>query len=68
MHVFLAVIDGIVDFPRTRAWLPDKPDAEFLQPDAIAETYFGIATQPSNCWTFEFNVIPGPVMGTMATV
>mmetsp|Transcript_11166 Transcript_11166/g.25453 ORF Transcript_11166/g.25453 Transcript_11166/m.25453 type:complete len:256 (-) Transcript_11166:79-846(-) len=68
VHVFLVIIDGIVDLPRTREMMPKKPDNEFLNPDAIADTYFAVATQPSSCWTFEINVIPGSVMGTMATV
>jgi len=68
IHVFYGIIDGIVDMPMTRSWMPDKPDNEFISPAAIADTYFAVASQPSNCWTFEFNVIPGPVMGTMATV
>mmetsp|Transcript_36832 Transcript_36832/g.70841 ORF Transcript_36832/g.70841 Transcript_36832/m.70841 type:complete len:239 (-) Transcript_36832:41-757(-) len=68
IHVFYSIIDGIVDTPTTRSWMPDKPDIEFCSPAAIADTYFAVANQPSNCWTFEFNIIPGPIMGSMATV
>merc|ERR1712226_816030 len=39
IHVFHVIIDGIVDQPRTHAWLPDKPQDQFLKPAAIADTY-----------------------------
>ena len=67
IHVFHAIIDGIVDQPRTHAWMPKKPDEEFLNPDAIASTYYSIAQQPASCWTFEFNVGPAPVSPDMVT-
>merc|ERR1712087_816614 len=37
IHVFHVVIDGIVDMPKTRLWMENKPDDEFMQPTAIAE-------------------------------
>ena len=67
IHVFHAIIDGIVDQPRTHAWMPKKPANEFINPDAIAETYYNIAHQSPSCWTFEFNVGPGSVSADMAT-
>ncbi len=68
IHVAHVVIDGIVDMPKTRAWCPDKPDAEFLDPNAIAETYFAIAKQPASCWTQEINVAPAAIAPTIASI
>lgn len=68
IHVFHAIIDGIVDQPRTHAWMPDKPHDEFLNPDSIANTYWNIAQQDRSCWTFEFNVGPSPVSADMLTI
>ena len=67
IHVFHAIIDGVVDQPRTHAWLPNKPAEEFINPDAIANTYFHISQQPPSCWTFEFSVGPGSVSTDMVT-
>jgi NAD(P)-dependent dehydrogenase (short-subunit alcohol dehydrogenase family) len=38
IHVSLIVVDGVVDLPRTRQRLPDKPDAFFVRPDDVAAT------------------------------
>jgi len=68
IHVFHVIIDGIVDQPRTHAWMPNKPDAEFMKPTAIAETYWAMANQPKSCWGFEINLMAGPCYGTMASI
>lgn len=68
VHVFHVVIDALVDQPRTHAWMPSKPDDEFISPREIAETYFTLANQPRSCWAFEINLVPGAVMGSMATI
>lgn len=68
VHVFMAVIDGVVDIPTSRQRMPNKPDNEWLSPAAIADTYFSVASQPASCWTTEINVVPGAVMGSMATI
>jgi len=58
IHVALFIIDGVIDLPRTRKMLPDKPDTFFLKPDEIAETVFHVACQPKSAWTFETDLRP----------
>lgn len=58
IHVALVIIDGVVDLPRTRARLPDKPDDFFLQPDAVATAVFQLSQQPRSAWSFEMDVRP----------
>eukprot|EP00928_Gymnodinium_smaydae_P044122 TRINITY_DN29453_c0_g1_i2.p1 TRINITY_DN29453_c0_g1~~TRINITY_DN29453_c0_g1_i2.p1 ORF type:complete len:276 (-),score=50.67 TRINITY_DN29453_c0_g1_i2:144-857(-) len=68
VHVFHVVIDGIIDQPRTHAWMPQKPAEEFMSPSDIAETYWAMANQPRSCWGFEINLMAGPCCGSMATI
>lgn len=68
VHVFHIVIDGIVDEPRTRQWMPNKPDGEFLQPRDIADVYWSMANQPKSCWGFEMNVMANPCCASMANI
>lgn len=49
IHVFYVIIDGQIG---------DSSDGSKLHPDAIAETYFNLASQPKNCWTFEMDIRP----------
>jgi NAD(P)-dependent dehydrogenase (short-subunit alcohol dehydrogenase family) len=58
IHVALIVIDGVVDLPRTRARMPDKPDAFFVAPDDVAATAAWLAAQPRSAWTFELEARP----------
>ena len=58
IHVALIVIDAVVDLPRTRQNMPDKPDDFFIQPDDIASTAVSLAKQPPSAWTFEAIVRP----------
>lgn len=58
IHVALVVIDGVIDIPRTREMMPDKPDDYFLQPDAIAEVFYQLSQQDKSAWTFEIDVRP----------
>jgi len=58
IHVALVVIDGVIDIPRTRSFLKDKPDEFFLKADAIADTVYHLATQDRSAWTFELDVRP----------
>lgn len=36
IHVSYAVIDGVIDIPKTKAWLNDVPDAK-ISPDAVSD-------------------------------
>jgi NAD(P)-dependent dehydrogenase (short-subunit alcohol dehydrogenase family) len=56
IHVVLVIIDGLIDIPRSREMFPEKPDSFFLQPKAIAETYYNLSTQHDSAWTFEVDL------------
>lgn len=58
IHVAYVVLDGVVDLPRTRRAMPDKPDEFFLKPDAIAESVLALVRQPPQAWTFELDLRP----------
>lgn len=58
IHVSLIVIDGVVDLPRTRQRLPDKPDSFFVRPDDVAATAAFLVGQPRSAWTFELEARP----------
>src|SRR5690606_33082306 len=58
VHVAYVVIDGVIDMPLTRKLMPDAPQESFLSPDAIAETYWQIASQDRSAWTFELDLRP----------
>ena len=58
IHVALIVVDAVVDLPRTRAMMSDKPDDFFMKPDDMAATALWLARQPRSAWTFEADVRP----------
>lgn len=58
IHVSYVIIDGVINLERTRAWLPDKPDEFFMDPDQIAESVYFLTQQPSQAWTFELDLRP----------
>jgi NAD(P)-dependent dehydrogenase (short-subunit alcohol dehydrogenase family) len=58
IHVALVIIDGVVDLPRTRAWMKDKPDDFFVKPDALAEVAYHLTTQDESAWSFEVEARP----------
>lgn len=58
IHVAYVVIDGVIDLPRTREAMPDKPDDFFLDADAIAESVHFLTRQPRSAWTFELDLRP----------
>ena len=60
IHVALVVIDGVVDLPRTRARLPDKPDDFFVQPDGVLADIVPrwLVDQPRTAWSFEVEARP----------
>jgi NAD(P)-dependent dehydrogenase (short-subunit alcohol dehydrogenase family) len=58
VHVALIIVDGVVDLPKARAFMSDKPDEFFIQPDAIAETAYRLTTQPASAWSFEVEARP----------
>ena len=58
IHVCLIVVDGVVDLPRTRARMTDKPDDFFIAPDDLADTAFQLTRQPRSAWSFEVEARP----------
>ncbi|MFN3197162.1 MAG: SDR family NAD(P)-dependent oxidoreductase [Bradymonadia bacterium] len=58
VHVFYAIIDGMIDLPKTRQMMPDAPEDFFLKPDEIAAAYVQVAHQPQSAWTFELDLRP----------
>ena len=58
IHVAVVIIDGVVDLPRTRQAMPDKPDSFYVQPDAVAATAYWLSQQPSSAWAFELEARP----------
>lgn len=58
VHVSHAIIDGVIDIPRTKEYMKDAgPDAK-ISPDAIADTYWHLHTQPRSAFVFEVDVRP----------
>ena len=58
VHVAHVNIDGMVELPRYKAMMPDKPDGFFLKPAAIADTYWALHEQDSSAWTHEMDLRP----------
>ncbi len=58
IHVGLVVIDGVVDLPRTRERMPDKPESFFVRPDEVAATVHWLTQQPRSAWSFEVEARP----------
>jgi NADP-dependent 3-hydroxy acid dehydrogenase YdfG len=58
IHVSYVIVDGVIDIPRTRRMLPDRPDDFFLGPDEIAEAVWFLTQQDESAWTFELDLRP----------
>ena len=58
IHVALIMVDGVVDLPRTRERMPDKPDSFFIKPDDVAEIGFRLTQQRPSAWSFEVEARP----------
>jgi NAD(P)-dependent dehydrogenase (short-subunit alcohol dehydrogenase family) len=56
IHVAHFIIDGGIKSAR-RTEPADRPDS-MLDPDAIAESYLHVLTQPRNAWTWELELRP----------
>ncbi|KAI0517385.1 NAD(P)-binding protein [Xylaria bambusicola] len=59
VHIAHAIIDGIIDVPRTSGYT-GKGDVEDwkLKPEAIAESYWHLHTQPRTAFTQELDMRP----------
>ena len=58
IHVSLIIVNSVVDLPRSRAFMKDKPDDFFISPDAVAATAFHLTTQDPSAWSFEVEARP----------
>lgn len=58
IHVSLIIVDGVVDLPRTRRMMPDKPDSFFVRPSGVAETAYRLTCQDPSAWSFEVEARP----------
>lgn len=58
IHVSLVIVDGVVDLPRTRRMMPDKPDSFFIKPSGVAETAYRLTCQDPSAWSFEVEARP----------
>jgi NAD(P)-dependent dehydrogenase (short-subunit alcohol dehydrogenase family) len=58
IHVSYVIVDGMIDLPRTRRMLSDKPDEFFINPDHVAESVSFLTRQQPSAWTFELDVRP----------
>ena len=67
IHVAHIVVDASVDAPDTlgkllgdkfEAYKAMKGEDGVIDPASLAETYWHLAHQPRNCWTFEIDVRP----------
>jgi NAD(P)-dependent dehydrogenase (short-subunit alcohol dehydrogenase family) len=58
VHVSHAIIDGVIDIPRTADWMKEAgPDAK-ISADAIADQYWYLHTQPRSAWVWEIDMRP----------
>lgn len=58
IHVALIIVDGVVDLPRTREWMKDKPDDFFVKPSGVADLASALVLQDKSAWTFEAEARP----------
>ncbi|KAF5664460.1 7-alpha-hydroxysteroid dehydrogenase [Fusarium heterosporum] len=59
VHIAHAVIDGVIDIPRTKGWAANNgvEDGK-ISPDAIAEAYWNLHTQHRSAFTQEIDIRP----------
>lgn len=58
IHIALIIVDGVVDLPRTRQMMPEKPQSFFIQPDDVADSAYHLTQQPRSAWSFEIEARP----------
>ena len=58
IHVALVIVDGVIDMPRSRSLMPDRPDEHFMSPDHIADAFWFLSQQKTTAWTFELDLRP----------
>jgi len=58
IHVAHVVIDGQINTPQVKRSNPNRDDEEFLDPDAIADSYWHLIEQDRSSWTLELDLRP----------
>ncbi|KAK4574560.1 hypothetical protein LTR86_001401 [Recurvomyces mirabilis] len=58
IHVAHAIIDGVIDIPRTKDWLKDMPPEAKIGADDIAQSYWDLHLQSKRCFTNEIDIRP----------
>ena len=58
VHVAYVNIDGAIDMPVVRQFLPHLADEDLLRPAAIADAFWFVAHQDRSAWTHELDVRP----------
>uniref|UniRef100_A0A093V915 Putative oxidoreductase n=1 Tax=Talaromyces marneffei PM1 TaxID=1077442 RepID=A0A093V915_TALMA len=57
VHVAHVIIDGVIDIPRTKGYVFEHEDAK-ISPDAIADSYWFLHTQPRTTFSYELDLRP----------
>lgn len=58
VHVAYVNVDGAIDMPTVRQFLPNLQDEDLLKPAAIADTFWFLAHQDRSAWSHEIDVRP----------
>ena len=58
IHVAHVVIDGQILTPQAKEAYPDRDEETFLDPDAMADSYWHLVEQDRSAWTLELDVRP----------
>jgi len=58
VHVAYVNVDGAIDMPTVRQFLPNLKDEDLLKPSAIADTFWFLAHQDPSAWSNEIDVRP----------
>ncbi|KAF2716021.1 NAD(P)-binding protein [Polychaeton citri CBS 116435] len=59
IHVAHAIIDGVIDIPRTKGWFTDKDPLTYkIGADDIAESYWQLHAQSKRAFTNEIDIRP----------
>jgi len=58
IHVAYVNVDGGIDMPLLRKFMPDAKDEDLLKPSAIADAFWFLAHQDRSAWSHELDVRP----------
>lgn len=58
IHVAHVIIDGQILTPAVREGYPNRDEESFLDPDAIAKSYWHLVDQDKSSWTLELDLRP----------